>query len=142
MNSLVAALFFSISVILTICILHVFGSPRAAQAWIIFQSAEFRYDFKSSQVFRLRRKKEKEMYFKNLEKKRNIFSAHYKLHLRTTHAPSFFFLFFRSQIHAPSTRTLRHTRYSVLFLKTTSGICRYLLVTTFRYFIRTIYKSI
>lgn len=60
---------------------------------IILQSAdtEFRYDFKSSQVFRLRRKKEKEIYFKNLKKTGNIFSAHYKLHLRTlTLYPSLF----------------------------------------------------
>lgn len=83
----------------------------------------------SNVSIRLRRKKEKEMYFKNLKKKRkHLFGALHKLHLRTFTLHPFFPFSFLS---------LANSRQSVLFLKiTTSGNRRYLLVTTSRYFIR------
>lgn len=103
-----------------ICILHVFGSPRAAWARIILQSTdtEFRYDFKSSQVFRLR-KKEKEMYFKNLKKRKkkrkHLFGG---LHLRTLTLhpfPSTFFVSFARkftrQEHAPYDTHATHCQF-------------------------------
>jgi len=70
-------------------------------------------------VFRLRRKKEKEIYFKNLKKKKrkHLFGA---LQITSTHTHALSFsLFLARQIHAPRTRILRYARYSVLFLKTT-----------------------
>lgn len=97
MNSSVAALFLSNSVILTIVILHVFGSPRAAWARIILQSTdtEFRYDFKSSQMFRLRRKKEKRNIFQELEKKKETSFRRTTNYIYSHSHISFFFLIFR-----------------------------------------------
>lgn len=140
----VAALFFTVSVILTICILHVFGSPRAAWARIILQSTdtEFRYDFKSSQVFSFKKKKrKKEMYFKNLKKKKrkHLFGA---LQITSTHThalhpflPSFLSL--AKNTH-PTTRTV--TQFCS-WIRLLESVVTYSLQRS-RYFIRTIYISI
>lgn len=124
------------------CTSLVHRAPREPGLFFSRRIRSYRYDFKSSQMFRLRRKKEKkEMYFKKLgEKKGNIFSAHYKLHLLTLHISSFFSPSFARKNPC---RRIHSRSYSILFpekrlLEFVSLPTRYNISATF---IRTIYIS-
>lgn len=126
------------SVILTIVILHVFGSPprRVSPDHSSIDGYGISIWFQVQSNVSFKKKKRKKKYISRTwkKKRKHLFGA---LQITSTHTPHFFlfsYLSFR-KIHARG-----HSRYSILFLKrTTSGIRRYLLITTFRYFIRMIY---
>lgn len=115
---------------------------RIAWARIILQSTDtpiwriFRYDLKCSLISFKRRRKKK--CISKLEKRKHLFGA---LQITSTHFHAHSSLFSHSQ----KKRNTRRAYYSVLFLKTTSGISVATYVTRyykFRYFIRTIYISV
>lgn len=132
---------FSIFMILTIAIACLRLS-RIAWARIILQSTDtpiwriFRYDSKYSLTSFKRRRKKK--CISKLEKRKHLFGV---LQITSTHSHAHFSSLFS---HSQKKRNTRRAYYSVLFLKTTSGISVANYVTRyykFRYFIRTIYIS-
>lgn len=133
--------FLSIFMILTIAIACLRLS-RVMWARIILQSTDtpiwriFRYDSKCSLTSFKRRKKK---CISKLEKRKHLFGA---LQITSTHSHAHSSSLFS---HSQKKRNTRRAYYSVLFLKTTSGISVATYVTRyykFRYFIRTIYISV